>query len=221
MLPFHFAKKKYLLYNYQRGDLVKKKEPINMSSLLISIVTLVIGILLCFNDSEGIFNLIGYIVSGLLLLIGTIRLIIYIVSSKKTHNTEISGIFSSIMLLVLGGFIYLYPSSIMVTVSLIIGALLMFNGIQRLILGVAVRKFDRTGFIFYLAESIIILLLGFVIITQKFINLMGIFLIVYSVAELSSYIFYTSQNKDYSEVLNKKVTKEMKEKEAQDAIIEE
>ncbi len=200
---------------------MKKKEPINISSLLISIITLVIGILLCFNDSKGIFNLIGYIVSGLLLFVGLVRLIIYIVSSKKNHTTEISGIFSSLMLMFLGGFIYIYPSSIMVTVSLIIGALLMFNGIQRLILGVAVRKLDRSGFIFYLVESIIILLLGFVIITQRFINLMGIFLIIYSVAELASYIFYTSQNKDYSEVLNKKVTKEMKEKEAKDAIIEE
>lgn len=200
---------------------MKKKDPINMSSLLISIITLVIGILLCFNDSEGIFNLIGYIVSGLLLFSGIIRLIIYIFISKKSHTTEISGIFSSIMLMLLGGFIYIYPSSIMVTVSLIIGALLIFNGIQRLILGVAVRTFDRSGFIFYLVESIIILLLGFVIITQKFINLMGIFLIVYSLAELSSYIFYTSKNKDYSDVLNKKITKEMKESEAKDAIIEE
>lgn len=200
---------------------MKTREPINISSLFISIITLVIGILLCFNDSQGIFNLIGYFVSGLLIFIGAIRLIIYIVSSKKNHSKEISGILTSLLLIGTGIFVYFNPSLIMTTISLIIGALLLLNGIQRLILGVAIRKYDRTGFIFYMVESIIILLLGIVIITQKFINLMGVFLIVYSVAELSSYIFYTSQNKDYSEVLNKKVTKEMKEKEATDAIIEE
>ena len=60
-----------------------------------------------------------------------------------------------------------------------------------------------------------------IILTQRFINLLGAFLIIYAISELIGYIYYTSQNKDYSEVLNKKVTKEMKESEAKDAIIDE
>jgi len=63
--------------------------------------------------------------------------------------------------------------------------------------------------------------LGIVIITQKFTNLLGLFLIIYAISELVGYLFYVVQDKDYSEVLNKKVTKEMKESKAVDAIIEE
>ena len=53
------------------------------------------------------------------------------------------------------------------------------------------------------------------------INHIGIFLILYAISEIGGYIYYTSQKKDYSEVLNKEVPKEMKEKEAKEAVIEE
>jgi uncharacterized membrane protein HdeD (DUF308 family) len=97
----------------------------------------------------------------------------------------------------------------------------LFNGIQRLILGFAVNKIDRNGSLFYIIESALIIVLGIIILTQKFTNLLGAFLIVYSISELAGYIYYTTQNKDYSEVLNKKITKEMKESEAKEAIIDE
>ena len=109
----------------------------------------------------------------------------------------------------------------MITFSLCVGAIVIFSGIQRLVLGIAVNKVDRNGSIFYIVESILIILLGIIILTQRFINLLGAFLIIYAISELIGYIYYTSQNKDYSEVLNKKVTKEMKESEAKDAIIDE
>ena len=65
------------------------------------------------------------------------------------------------------------------------------------------------------------IVLGILIITTKFINLLGIFMIIYAISEIVGYVYYTSQNKDYSEVLNKKVPKEIKEKEAKEAVIVE
>ena len=44
---------------------------------------------------------------------------------------------------------------------------------------------------------------------------------MYAISEIFGYIYYTTQNKDYSEVLNKKVPQEIKEKEATEAVIEE
>lgn len=197
------------------------KEPINISSLFISIFTLIIGILLSLEGSDGVFKIIGYVVSGLLILSGLIRLIVNIVSSKKTSVISYGAIFTSILLVALGAVIAIFPSSIMITFSLCVGALVMFIGIQRLILGVAVRKVDHNGSLFFLIESLIMILLAVVILTQKFVSLLGIFLIIYAISELVGYIYYTTQNKDYSTVLNKKVTKEMKESESKDAIIEE
>ena len=70
-------------------------------------------------------------------------------------------------------------------------------------------------------ESSLIIILGLLILSQKLFSLLGLFLIIYSISELAGYIYYKSQDKDYSDVLNKKITKEMKESESKDAIIEE
>lgn len=200
---------------------MNKKEPINKSSLMISIITLILGIILCFNDSGNIFTLIGYFVSGLLIVSGIIKLIMGMVANKRRQDSDYGSIFISILLIALGGSIAIFPKSIMITFSLCVGAIVIFSGIQRLVLGIAVNKVDHNGSIFYIVESILIILLGIIILTQRFINLLGAFLIIYAISELVGYIYYTSQNKDYSEVLNKKVTKEMKESEAKDAIIDE
>lgn len=197
-----------------------KKEP-NMTSLVISIITLVIGVVLCFNDSDGIFSIIGYIVSGLLILSGIIKFIITHITNKKTNNIDFSGVISSLVLFAIGILVYIFPKSIMITISLCVGSIIIFSGIQRLILGVIVKKIDSKGSLFYTIESLLIIILGIVIITQKFTNLLGLFLIIYAISELVGYLFYVVQDKDYSEVLNKKVTKEMKESKAVDAIIEE
>lgn len=196
-----------------------KKEP-NSTSLIISLLTLVIGIILCFNGSNGLFKIIGYVVSGILILSGIIKFIITHLSNKKHNENDVSGIIFSVILVTLGVIVSVFPSSIMITISLCIGALITFCGVQRLILGIAVRKIDEKGSTFYILESVLIILLGIIILTQKFINFLGAFLIIYAISELVGYIYYTAQNKDYSEVLNKKVTKEMKESKSIEAIID-
>ena len=99
--------------------------------------------------------------------------------------------------------------------------MILFNGINRLILGLAVRTVDKEGSKIFTIVSVLMIVLGILILTGKFFNLIGIFLIVYAISEIFGYIYYISQKKDYSEVLNKEVPKEMKEKEAKDAVIEE
>lgn len=197
-----------------------RKEP-NSTSLIISLLTLVIGVILCFNGGDGLFKIIGYTVSGILIFSGIIKFIVTYLGNKKHGDNDVSGIIMSVILVALGVIVFIFPSSIMITISLCIGALITFSGVQRLILGIAVRKIDEKGSTFYILESVLIILLGIIILTQKFVNLLGAFLIVYAISELAGYIYYTAQNKDYSEVLNKKVTKEMKESKAIEAIIDD
>lgn len=198
----------------------KKKEPINLSSLLISIVILIIGVFLCFNGGDVVFKIIGYMISGLLLLFGIIKIIAYILSKRKNVN-EFSDLMSGVFLIMFGIIIAMFPKSIPITISLIVGALVLFTGINRLILGLAVRRIDEQGSLVFVLVSIFMIVLGFIIITQQFFEFFGVFLIIYSISEIFGYIYYTSQNKDYSEVLNKKVTKEIKEKESKEAVIDE
>ena len=121
---------------------MNKKEPINKSSLMISIITLILGIVLCFNDSGNLFALIGYFVSGILIVSGLIKLIIAIVANKRKQDSDYGNIFISILLLALGASIAIFPKSIMITFSLCVGAIVIFSGIQRLVLGIAVNYFN-------------------------------------------------------------------------------
>ena len=200
--------------------MLEKKVPINNVSLAVAIITLILGILLCFNSSDWLFDIIGYCVAGVLCIAGVIKLLINIHRSKK-GDTDVGNIILSVVLISLGIFISVKPGSVMFAISLVIGTVLIFSGIQRLVMGVAVHNYDRNGSNFFIVESFIILALGIIIITQKFVNLIGLFLIIYAISELAGYIYYNTQNKDYEVVLNKKVTKEMKESVAVDAVIDE
>lgn len=200
---------------------MKKKEPVNLYSLLVALLSLVLGIFLCLNGGENVKNLIGYFVSGILLITGFVKLIITITRNKRFGGVPFGEYVYGIVFLIFGLLIALNPGIVVLTISICIGALLLFLGIQRLIMGITVNKIDKNGSIFYILESVLIILLGIIIITGKAFSFLGILLIVYSLMEIVSYVYYTTQNKEYSKVLNKEVTKEMKDSEAKDAIIEE
>lgn len=200
---------------------MKKKEPVNLYSLLVALLSLVLGIFLCLNGGENVKNLIGYFVSGILLITGFVKLIITITRNKRFGGVPFGEYVYGIVFLIFGLLIALNPGIVVLTISICIGALLLFLGIQRLIMGITVNKIDKNGSIFYILESVLIILLGIIIITGKAFSFLGILLIVYSLMEIVSYVYYTTQNKEYSKVLNKEITKEMKDSEAKDAIIEE
>ncbi len=198
----------------------KKKEPINVSSLIISMATLILGFLLLFNGDENLFNVLRYIISGLLLISGLIKFISYFVQ-KKNYNVPFSDCMSAIFLIALGIFVFMFSDIIKITIQVAIGALVLFNGINRLILGLAVRSFDKEGSKVFTGVSILMIVLGIIILTGKLFNLIGYLLIIYAISEIIGYIYYISQKKDYSSVLNKEVPKEMKEKKAKEAVIED
>ena len=200
---------------------MNRNEPINVTSLVISMITLILGFILLLYGNSKVYDIIGYVVSGILMVTAIIRFLMAWHSSKKNNEMEIGAIVLSVVLFGLGAFIAFKPGLVMTLVSICVGAIITFLGIQRLILGLTVRTVDAKCSKFFVIESVLMIVLGIIILSQQLLGLLGLFLIIYAVFELSGYIYYKSQNKDYSEVLNKKVTKEMKEKEATDAIIEE
>lgn len=198
---------------------MKKNEPINMTSLISSVACLVIGIILFLNND--ILDIIGYIVSACLVLFGVVKIFVLMRRKKKGIEIEIGDYMSILAAFVFAILIAIFPKSVSITISLVLGTIAIVIGINRLILGLAVRKIDNQGSKIFIIESALIVLLGILIITQKFLNLLGIFLIIYAISELFSYVYYKTQNKDYSEVLNKKVSKEIKESKSIEAVIEE
>ena len=200
---------------------MNRNEPINSTSLIISMITLIVGFILVLYGNSKVYDIIGYVVSGILMVTAFIRFLISYHTYKKTNDMEIGAIIFSVILFCLGVFVAFRPALVMTLISICIGAIITFFGVQRLILGLTVKKIDEQGSKFFVIESILMIVLGVVILSQQLLSLLGLFLIAYSIFELSGYIYYKSQNKDYSEVLNKKITKEMIESEAKDAIIDE
>ena len=198
---------------------MKKNEPINITSLISAVACLVLGIILFLNDN--ILDIVGYITSVCLGLYGLIKLLIVLRRRKKEEDIDFGEYMTVILAFIFAVIIAIFPKSISITISLVLGTLALIMGINRLILGFAVRRIDNRGSKIFIIEAAIMILLGILIITNKFLNLLGLFMIVYSIAELFSYIYYKVQNKDYSEVLNKKVSKEVKESKAIEAVIEE
>ncbi len=200
--------------------MINKKEPINIASLLISLVALVIGVIFCFNDGEAIFKVIGFVVSGILILSGAIKAIAYFLGRKK-GSTTFGDLVGGLIFIVSGILIAMFPNFIPTTISIVLGILILFNGIQRLILGLAVRQIDAQGAKVFLIEAIVMILLGIIVMTKLLLNFIGFFMIAYAISGIIGYVYYTSQNKDYSEVLNKTVPKDIKKKEAKEGEFEE
>lgn len=198
---------------------MKKKEAISTTSLVSSIFALVIGIILFLN--KDILKILGYIVSGGLFLYGVIKLLTIMNKKKKNYEVEFSEIMSVSFSFLFALIICVFPGAISFTISIVLGTLAIVVGINRLILGITVKKIDNLGAKLFAIESFFIILIGILIITQKFLSLLGLFLILYSIFEIVSYIYYKTQSKDYSEVLNKKISKDIKESKSIEAIIDE
>lgn len=198
---------------------MKKKEPIGVATLIIAVISLVIGIILFLN--KDILNIIGYITSALLLIYGVIKSIGLMRKKKKGIEIEFSDVFLVILVILFGVLIAIFPKSVSISISIVLGTLAIIMGINRLILAINVRKIDSSGSTLFILEAILLIVLGILIITQKFLNLLGLFLIIYAISELISYVYYKTQSKDYEEVFNKKVSKEIKESKSIEAVIEE
>ena len=198
---------------------MKKSEPINLTSLLSAVACLVIGIILFLNDN--ILDIVGYIISICLGLFGLVKLLIILRRRKKEVEIDFGEYMTIFLAFVFAIIIAIFPKAISITISIVLGTLAIILGVNRLILGMAVRKIDDRGSKIFVIDSIIMVVLGILIITNKFLGLLGLFMIVYAICELFSYIYYKVENKDYSEVLNKKVSKDIKESKAIEAVIEE
>ena len=110
----------------------KKKEPINISSLIISIGTLVLGILLIFNGGEKFFDLLKYIISGVLMTSGVFKLIAYMFQKRK-YDVPFTDLMSAIILIIFAIFIFVFGNVIEWTIQITLGILILVSGINRLI----------------------------------------------------------------------------------------
>ena len=207
---------------------MKKIQNFSALDLLFSLVVFIIGIVLITNSSI-IINILSWIIGGIFGIIGIVKIVSYIRHKNISvdSTTLILGIFSIIFGIVL----VIFPNIIDVTVRIIFGGWILFTGINRLILALAIGRIDRVGFKTFLITSIIMMISG-IIILISFYELLGVLLVIYAISEIVNYIYFNSNKQKYTTIFDfevkeepkkktKKLKKEIKEKEAIDAVIDE
>lgn len=161
----------------------------NKNSLFNSILFLIFGIIL-FTNPNGIVKFLSYITGGILIIIGITNLFSYRKILKKLNIEETSKLISGIILIILGLIVILFSSFIETTIRLVFGAWIIYSGVIKLIESITFKS-DKVTFYVNLAISILMIIVGFyVALTDLAYKMIGLFIMVYSILDIISYIFY-------------------------------
>lgn len=161
----------------------------NKNSLFNSILFLIFGIIL-FTNPGGIVKFLSYITGGILILIGITNLISYRKILKKLNIEETSKLITGIILIILGLIVILFSSFIETTIRLVFGAWIIYSGVLKLIETISFKS-DKVTFYVSLAISILMIICGFyVALTNLAYKMIGLFIMVYSILDIISYVFY-------------------------------
>ena len=205
---------------------MKKVQTFSVTDLILLLVIFIIGIALI-SKSAFIIQMLSWIIAGVLALIGIIKVIGYVISKDKTVGYD--SLIVGISMIVSGVLLFIFPNIIDITFRVIFGGWILFTGVNRLLLAFMVMKLDKQGFTMFLTTSLIILLTGIFIIIN-FYKLIGVFLVIYAVAEIVNYIYFNLKKEKYSGIYNyepkkakkqSQIKQEIKDKEAIDAVIDQ
>lgn len=202
------------------------KREIGFSSLISSLVMMIIGVILI-NNSEMLVNTIAWMVGCLLILAGIFRSIL----SYRNQELNSMSLYFSIILLIVGILLIAIPSIVNVMIKIVFGAWILFAGVERLVLAMTMKMMgDNKSCNTFLITSLLIIVLGILVLINLY-DLIGWFLIIYAVMDIINYVYYTVKRIDLGTNNNKKkktkpakksrISKEIKDKKAIEADIEE
>ena len=205
------------------------KKELNLANVLISLIMLTVGVILVIN-SEAMINMMSWFIGIVIILISIIR-IIYLFNDKILNTTMLAV---NILLMIFGVVLISFPSIVDIAIKVVFGSWILFAGVKRLILAIAVSRVDKQSYKTFLISALIMLALGVLVLINLY-NLVGVFLIIYSLTEIVNYIYYLINKNKYGNLFDKEeydnenkrvkkkqlITKEIKNKKAIDADIVE
>lgn len=203
---------------------MNKENKITMNNLLYALLFLVFGMLLLTN-TEDLITIASKLVGAVLILIGIVKLVIYIYMKGKVGDYEISKLVVAILFVCCGSLFVMFSSTLSFAIRTILGLWVLISGINRIIFAISIKSGDNKSFLVYLITSILMMALGIILISGVFDKMIGLLIIIYSVMEIVNYIYFKVKNKDYN--ITKKSNKQLKKVKntkkgkVVDAIIEE
>ena len=171
----------------------KKKIDLSKYSLLISILFLIFGAVLATNPGD-IVNFISYIIGGVIILIGVIKILLFVYAKKKYDIVKFQDIISGIILCILGIIACIWGSAVTTLIRIIVGAWILYCGISNLIVSIKFEhKFNITSPLLILSLVMITIGIATIMITYIEFRILGIMILLYSITDIVSYIL--NQNK--------------------------
>ena len=201
---------------------MKKENKITVNNLIYSILFFVFGIILL-TSTENLISIASKVIGSILVIIGIVKLIVYIYMKGKLGNYKLSELILGIIIVGCGVLLILYSDALSFAIRTIVGMWILFSGINKIILALTIKAVDKTGFKVYLTTSIIMILLGILLITGLFDKVIGLFIIGYSIAEIVNYIYFISRGKNNFQKTSKKtkINKKLKNTKEIDALVED
>lgn len=203
---------------------MNKENKITINNLIYALLFLVFGIILI-TSTDGLITMASKIVGSILIVIGIIKSIIYIYMKGKLGDYNIKELAVSLILIGAGLILILVSEALGFAIRTIIGIWALFAGINRIILAIYTKSIDKLGFRMYLITAIVMIIVGILLISGMFNDIIGILIIIYSITEIVDYIYFKTKSKNYETEgkykKNTKRTKKIKDSKTIDAIIEE
>lgn len=205
---------------------MNKENKITLNNIVYALLFLVLGIILL-TTSQDLIGMTSKVIGGIFILVGLVKTIVYIYMKGKVGNYSISELALGLLIIGCGLLLVFYSSALSFAIRLIVGLWVLFAGINKIILAISLRIVDKIGFRMYLISSGIMILVGVLLISGLVDKIIGLFIIIYSIAEIVDYVYYKTKFKNYepvSETKKQKDTKKikkLKKGKVVDAIIEE
>lgn len=191
---------------------------ISSKNLVWSLLFLMFGIILLTNDSD-LLSIASNVLGIILIVIGFIKGIIYVYMKGKLGDYSNLELTISLLLIGFGTVLVVFSSALSLTIRLIFGLWCMFAAVNRIVFAINIKKIDKIGFFTYILTALIMMIIGVLIISNLFGNVLGLLIIIYSIVELIDYIYYSvNKNKKNYPKSTKGVKKDGK---VVEAIIEE
>ena len=169
---------------------IKVKSYSDQASLISAIIFFIIGgILFWYNDE--IISTLSMIIGIILAVSGIVEIIVYVVNKKKQID-YLAPVIRGIIFIGLSILFIFGANIINQIVRFVVGAWILFSGINRLIQTLAISKRSKK-FLPLLLVSISLIAIGVysIVYGDVIISTIGIIMMVYSAIDIIGYIFYT------------------------------
>ena len=191
------------------GGYMKYLEKIKSTTIVSSIIYVLLGLVMVIFP-EVVNDFIWYIIGGLIVIFGILQLMNYLSIPYKNFLTGIV-LLISFASIALGTYIIFSPEKLISLVPLIIGVIMIVDGIQKLIQIQSIKQAGYDNPIALLIYALCLIVLGIILIKNPFgailvvIRIIGLFLITDAIEELITVKKYERAFKNFKENVKRDV----------------